>query len=73
MDMMNRLCELACAECHKCAMGLEPERVDGYWRHGHDLCLSPGTHDRMDAVERAWEKRAGTLRVLENLKATNDD
>ena len=55
VSMINRLCELACAECGSCAMGLEPECVNGFYRHhGHDLCPAAETHKRMDALEAEY-------------------
>ena len=58
--LMNGLFAIACAECPKCAMGLQPELVDGFWRHGgvpdlnirgHMLCLAAKTHDKMESIE----------------------
>ena len=52
VSMMNRLFGLACAECATCSMGLEPECVNGFYRHrGHDLCLAAKTHARMAVLE----------------------
>jgi hypothetical protein len=51
VEMMDRLLRLACEECEKCAMGQEPEKINGFWRHGHDLCKAPLTHDRVEQLE----------------------
>ena len=51
VEIMDRLCRMACAECEKCAMGLEPEKINGYWRHGHDLCRAAATHERISVFE----------------------
>lgn len=51
VEVMDRLCRLAVAECEKCAMGLEPEKINGFWRHGHDFCRAGETHERISVID----------------------
>jgi hypothetical protein len=55
VEMMDRLLRLACEECPKCAEFLEPIKVAGYWRHRHDLCRAPSTHDRVSELDAQLE------------------
>lgn len=59
IEMMDRLCRLACAECPLCRIGLEPFKGSRHrWGHpGSGKCLAADTHDRIEALEREYESQ----------------